>query len=90
MHHPGRFAEFTESEARDLIGTSVETIAPFRNLPIRTRGEIVNASLEMPQSIRALRLWRVIVEWHVQDHPIPVRDWIAKWELDRYIQIVSG
>ncbi len=88
MLYAGRHAEFTEGEARALVGRLVETTAPFRRLPIRTRGRIISASLEIPQRIKALALWRVVVEWELPDHKAPVRDWIARWELEQYLQLV--
>lgn len=89
MLHPRQHAEFTESEARALIGQSVQTIAPFRRLPLRTRGRILTVSQEIPQRVRSLVRWCLIVEWELPDHKAAVRDWIAKWELEEYLQVVE-
>ncbi len=89
MNPLGKHAEFAEGEAKALVGQEVETTGLFRRIPIRTRGRVVSANLEMPKAATAWAWWRVVVEWEVTDQITPIRDWIAKWEFERYLQLVD-
>jgi hypothetical protein len=67
---------FTEKEARDLIGQSFETRAPFFGIPLRTRGEVIEV-------LDSGDHWNVIIKWRMAGPP--TSRWFNKEEVQLYM-----
>lgn len=89
MLHTGRHPEFTESEARALVGHTVMIREPFNDLRRGTRGRVLSANLEVPQSIRGWALWRVVIQWEMPEGESPIQDWVGKWQVTQYMEQVE-
>lgn len=70
---------FTENEARQLIGHSFETHAPFSGVPTRAHGLVIEA-LDLEDH------WNVLIEWLLPGKPF--RAWYSKHELLTYMHPV--
>ncbi len=89
MLQAGRHAEFSESEAKALVGHTFVLTGPFHGLRPGTRGRALSANLEVPQSIRGWALWRVIIQWEMPEGESPIQDWVAKWQVAQYMERVD-
>ena len=89
MLQTGRHAEFTEREAKALIGHTVVLREPFNDLRRGTHGRVISANLEVPQLIPGWALWRIVIQWEMPEGESPIQDWVAKWQVAQYMDQVE-
>ncbi|HZQ08745.1 MAG TPA: hypothetical protein VFD70_19335 [Anaerolineae bacterium] len=68
---------FTEKEAKQLIGQSFQTHAPFVGVPMRAHGRVVEA-------IDVEDHWNVMIEWSLPGRPF--KEWYNKHDLQTYMR----
>jgi len=60
---------FTEKEAKAMIGKSFETHAHLTGVPLRARGQVVEA-------LDSTDHWNVVIEWNMPGRPF--KSWYNK------------
>jgi hypothetical protein len=80
IQEPSMKRNFTEKEARKLIGQSFVTRAPFAGVPLRSRGLVIDV-------LNSDDHWNVVIEWALPG--APCRAWYDKQELQNYMQWVA-
>lgn len=71
--------EFTEAEARALVGRKVRTRVDFSGVPAGTTARVNGAAPGRAG-------WTVALTWDMEDRPRPLTDWFSKGEYEKFIE----